>query len=97
MVILCFLLLMAALTVDLKVDNSVVALFSAAGVFYGLAEMACRPFQTRIVAGPPGLGWGKVYGRPRHLNGSGVFLFCIAATFAGFGFWRLWNLLLANA
>lgn len=94
MAILSFLLLVAAITVDLKVDNPMIALASAAGLFLGLAEMAFRPYRVRLIPNPDG-GVLKAYGRPRQLNVSGCLLMIAALLFAAAAAYRGWQLLSA--
>lgn len=43
MAILCFLLLAASLTLDLKVDNGIVGLFALSGMIWGSARWLAAP------------------------------------------------------
>ncbi|WP_296276615.1 hypothetical protein [Pseudomonas sp. UBA7530] len=90
MAILCFLVLIAGLTMELKVDNLVVVLASLAGVFYGLAEMAFRPYREEIVRNPFHGGYAKLSGRPRRINASGCMLTAIAFAWMCAAIWRGW-------
>lgn len=78
MAILCFLLLLASLTIDLKIDNGLVGLFSLAGLLWGIGEMACRPFVSGMAPHPYQLGSIIISGRPRRLNKTGFFLFTLS-------------------
>ncbi|MCF7557779.1 hypothetical protein [Pseudomonas petrae] len=78
MTILCFVLFVVSITIDLKVDNGLVSLFSLAGLLWGIGEMACRPFVSGMAPHPYQLGSVIISGRPRRLNKSGFFLFLLA-------------------
>lgn len=78
MAILCFLLLVASLTIDLKIDNVLVALFSLTGLLWGIGEMACRPFVSGMAPHPYQLGSVIISGRPRRLNIAGFVLFALS-------------------
>jgi len=95
MVILCFLLFVMSLTVDLKIDNGLVGLFSLAGLVWGVGEMACRPYREVLMENPIGPGWGKLSGRPRSINLSSVILFVISIAFAALGCLRAWPMVTA--
>lgn len=85
MAILCFLLLVASITVDLKIDNGLVGLFSLAGLLWGIGEMACRPLVSGMAPHPYQLGSVIISGRPRRLNKTGIVLFLIAFAVAILG------------
>ncbi|WP_313278147.1 hypothetical protein [Stutzerimonas balearica] len=93
MAILCFVVLMAALTLELKIDNILVALLACAGIFFGLAEMAFRPYREEIIEHPYGVGLAKLTGRPRRVNASGCILVAISCVLVAAGAWRGWILL----
>ncbi len=85
MAILCFVVLVVSMTVDLKVDNAVVGLFSLSGLLWGIGEMACRPLVSGIAPHPFQLGSVIISGRPRRMSKTGVFLFIISALVAVLG------------
>lgn len=85
MAILCFVVLVVSMTVDLKVDNAVVGLFSLSGLLWGIGEMACRPFVSGIAPHPYQLGSVIISGRPRRMNKTGFVLFLIALLVAILG------------
>lgn len=93
MMILCFLLLMAALTFELQFDNLTVALLSLAGILWGIGEMACRPYREVVTQDTILPGYAKLSGRPRHLSVAGSCLFALSLMTAGAGLYRLWLLL----
>lgn len=95
MAILCFLIFVASLTVELKVDNVLVGLFSLSGLLWGIGEMACRPYREILVEDYAGPGWGKISGRPRCLNAPGLTLFCISIGVAALGCLRGWPMVSA--
>lgn len=95
MAILCFLLLFASITVDLKVDNTLVSLFSLAGLLWGIGEMACRPFVSAIGPHPYQLGSVIISGRPRRLKTSGFILFMISIIVAILGCIRAYPFVIA--
>ncbi|MQA53706.1 hypothetical protein [Pseudomonas piscis] len=85
MAILCFVVLVVSMTVDLKVDNALVGLFSLSGLLWGIGEMACRPFVSGIAPHPYQLGSIHISGRPRRVNKTGIFLFLLAILIAILG------------
>ncbi|MFF3703918.1 MULTISPECIES: hypothetical protein [Pseudomonas] len=85
MAILCFVVLVVSMTVDLKVDNAVVGLFSLSGLLWGIGEMACRPFVSGIAPHPYQLGSVIISGRPRRMNKTGFVLFLISLLVAILG------------
>lgn len=93
MMILCFLLLVAALTFELQFDNLTVALLSVAGILWGLGEMACRPYREIVTQDVILPGYAKLSGRPRRLNVAGFCLFTLSLMATGAGLYRLWLLL----
>lgn len=94
MAILCFLLLVASLTIDLKVDNGIVGLFALSGMIWGIGEMACRPFVSRMAPHPFELGSVIISGRPRRMNKTGFVLFVLAIIVAILGCLRAWPFVL---
>ncbi|WEJ19315.1 hypothetical protein N0B28_13475 [Pseudomonas sp. SD17-1] len=95
MMILCFVLFVLSLSVDLRVDNGLVCLFSLSGLLWGIGEMACRPYREILVEGLAGPGWGTVSGRPRQLNAAGIVLFLLSFAFAALGCLRGWPIVAA--
>lgn len=95
MAILCFLVFVVSMTVDLKVDNALVGLFSLAGLLWGIGEMACRPLISGITTHPDVLGPLHFSGRPRRLNKTGVFLFLLAFLVAILGCLRAYPLVVS--
>ncbi|SDS24982.1 hypothetical protein SAMN05216198_1536 [Halopseudomonas litoralis] len=93
MMILCFLLLVAALTFELQFDNLTVMLLSLAGTLWGIGEMACRPYREIVTQDVILPGYAKMSGRPRRLNMAGFCLFTLALLVAGAGAYRLWLIL----
>ncbi|QJD58170.1 hypothetical protein HG264_04185 [Pseudomonas sp. gcc21] len=93
MMILCFLLLFAALTFELQFDNLTVILLSLAGTLWGIGEMACRPYREIITQDTVLPGYAKISGRPRQLNVAAFCLFSIAVVVAAMGIYRLWLLI----
>jgi hypothetical protein len=94
MAILCFLLLAASLTLDLKVDNGIVGLFALSGMIWGIGEMACRPFVSRMAPHPYQFGSVVISGRPRRMNKTGFVLFVLSIIVAILGCLRAWPLVL---
>lgn len=95
MAILCFVLLVVSLTVDLKVENSLVSLFSLAGCLWGIGEMACRPYREVLMENPAGPGWAKLSGRPRRINLAAIVLFGLSLTAASIGGLIAWPMIQA--
>ncbi|MFJ7787705.1 hypothetical protein [Pseudomonas sp. NPDC096925] len=79
MAVLSFVALVLSMTVDLKVDNGVVGLFSLAGLLWGIGEMASRPFVSGIAPHPYQLGSVIISGRPRRVTKSGIAFFVLSA------------------
>ena len=95
MAILCFVVFVVSMSVDLKVDNALVGLFSLAGLLWGIGEMACRPFISGIAPHPYELGSILISGRPRRVSKTGVFLFLLAFLVAILGCLRAYPLVVS--
>lgn len=91
MAVIAFFFLALSLTVELKVDNLLITFLSAGLMFYGFAEMAFRPFRTRLVQYDFGIG--KISGRPKVVNPSGVVLMVIGFAFIAGAIYRMTTLL----
>ncbi len=87
-----FAVLILALTVDLKVDNSVVALFSLSALLIGIGELANHRYVSVIQQNPFGLGAMTAHGRPRRVKPMGVVFWIAGLVTLALGIYRAFHL-----
>ncbi|MGE8519720.1 MAG: hypothetical protein ACN6OK_05700 [Alcaligenes faecalis] len=88
-----FVLLVLSLTIKLQVDNLLILCVGLALLFMGVAEMAMRPYREKIIFDNLNRPAGKISGRMRRTNASGVIMYIIATLSVASAIARGWVLL----
>lgn len=88
-----FVLLVLSLTIKLQVDNPLVLCVGLTLLFIGVAEMAMRPYQERVLFDGANRATAKITGRMRQVNPPGIIMYALALVSVAGVIARAWVLI----